>query len=154
MRAEEARVLLGLRPGFSQSEFEEAVRTSKDSCEVGSFPEGSEPHQQALARLRTLSQAAATLERALEEHRGDDPSRAAWLFRTTLAREPRPVELNRLVSFLEEEREARSQDPRRARTWATDPLGPLPSGLDPVEAAVWTSAAQLMLNLDEFLEPR
>ena len=112
---------------------------------------------QALVMMNdpVLVEAAQALgRRALEEHRGDDPSRAAWLFRTALAREPRPVELNRLVSFVEEEREARSQDPRRARTWATDPLGPLPSGLDPVEAAVWTSAAQLMLNLDEFLEPR
>jgi len=69
VRAEEARVLLGLRPGFSESELDEAIRTSKESCQVDRFPEGSEHHQQALARLRVLSQAAATLVRAREEQR-------------------------------------------------------------------------------------
>ena len=32
---------------------------------------------------------------------------------------------------------------------ATDPLGPLPAGMDPVEMAAYTVVANVILNLDE-----
>ena len=34
---------------------------------------------------------------------------------------------------------------------ATMPLGPLPAGIDPAEAAAYTLVANVMLNLDETL---
>ncbi|MFN5950833.1 MAG: hypothetical protein ACK43N_20245 [Pirellulaceae bacterium] len=37
---------------------------------------------------------------------------------------------------------------------ATDPIGPLPGGLDPVDAAAMTAVANVILNLDEVLMTR
>jgi hypothetical protein len=41
--------------------------------------------------------------------------------------------------------------PEDALQFATDPLGPLPDGMDPAEAAAWTSVANALLNLDSVL---
>jgi hypothetical protein len=43
------------------------------------------------------------------------------------------------------------QSPDEAKKLATDPLGPLPDGLDPAEAAAWTSVANVLLNMDGVL---
>lgn len=67
MRVEEARVLLGLRPGFSESELAEAVRSAEDVWRPDRFEEGSERHQAAIARSRTLAQARMVLEKSREE---------------------------------------------------------------------------------------
>ena len=37
---------------------------------------------------------------------------------------------------------------------ATDPLGPLPTGMDVAELAAWTVVANVLLNLDEMLMKR
>jgi NADPH:quinone reductase-like Zn-dependent oxidoreductase len=42
-------------------------------------------------------------------------------------------------------------DPARAQAMATDPLGPLPAGVDVAEAAAWTVVANALLNLDAVL---
>ena len=41
--------------------------------------------------------------------------------------------------------------PTRPRAMATDPLGPLPPGMDPAELAAWTAVANVLLNLDGVL---
>ena len=41
--------------------------------------------------------------------------------------------------------------PDEARAMATDPLGPLPPGMDPAEMAAWTTVANVLLNLDGVL---
>ncbi len=43
------------------------------------------------------------------------------------------------------------ENPDEARAIATDPLGPLPAGTDPAEAAAWTAIANVLLNLDGVL---
>jgi hypothetical protein len=37
---------------------------------------------------------------------------------------------------------------------ATDPIGPVPEGVDAAELAVWTVVANVLLNLDETLTRR
>jgi hypothetical protein len=37
---------------------------------------------------------------------------------------------------------------------ATEPIGALPSGLEATDAAAWTSVANVLMNLDEFLMKR
>jgi hypothetical protein len=37
---------------------------------------------------------------------------------------------------------------------ATDPLGPAPQGADIAELAAWTTIANVVMNLDEFLMRR
>jgi hypothetical protein len=34
---------------------------------------------------------------------------------------------------------------------ASEPLGPLPSGMDPADLAAWTTVANVLLNLDSVL---
>ena len=36
----------------------------------------------------------------------------------------------------------------------TDPLGPLPQGMEPVELAAWTVVGNVLLNLDEMFAKR
>ena len=69
----------------------------------------------------------------------------------TLGRPPTAAEADELRSLLEDQWIEWSARPRDARRFAEDPIGPLPSGVDPVEAAAWTAAASVLLNLDEFL---
>ena len=37
---------------------------------------------------------------------------------------------------------------------ATDPLGPLPTGMEPVDLAAYTVVANVLLNLDEVFAKR
>ena len=34
---------------------------------------------------------------------------------------------------------------------ATEPIGPLPAGMDPADLAAWTAVANVLLNLDSVL---
>jgi hypothetical protein len=43
------------------------------------------------------------------------------------------------------------EDATAATKLATDPLGPLPAGMDAAEAAAWTVVANVLLNLDGVL---
>jgi hypothetical protein len=45
-------------------------------------------------------------------------------------------------------------DPADATKMATDPLGPAPQGADIAELAAWTTIANVVMNLDEFLMRR
>ena len=42
-------------------------------------------------------------------------------------------------------------DAASAEKLATDPIGPLPDGIDPRDAAAWTVVGNVLLNLDETL---
>ncbi len=41
--------------------------------------------------------------------------------------------------------------PAKAEALATKPLGPLPEGMNALDAAAWTVVANVVLNLDETL---
>ena len=56
-----------------------------------------------------------------------------------------------LKSLFEAERARYAGDQPSALAMATEPLGPLPAGLDPAEMAAWTSVANVLLNLDGVL---
>ncbi len=77
--------------------------------------------------------------------------RAARGLRLCLAREPTPAEIDILLDLVADAYLHYRQQPGDAQPFATDPLGPLPDGLDPIEAAAWTVVANVLLNLDEFL---
>jgi hypothetical protein len=55
------------------------------------------------------------------------------------------------VNLFENARSAFGGDVASATTFATDPLGPLPSGMNPSDAAAWTVVSNVLLNLDETL---
>ena len=43
---------------------------------------------------------------------------------------------------------------KEAQQLATEPLGPLPPGMDVVELAAWTVVGNVLLNLDEMFAKR
>ncbi|MGA1392222.1 MAG: PSD1 and planctomycete cytochrome C domain-containing protein [Phycisphaerales bacterium] len=82
---------------------------------------------------------------------GGDLARIDSMMLRTLGRRPTAAEAEELRALVEDLWIDWSSRPLDARRFAEDPIGPLPEGLDPVEAAAWTSAASVLLNLDEFL---
>lgn len=97
-------------------------------------------------------EAAQALARRMIDEGGPIASeRAALGLRLCLAREPEREEIDVLLDLVADSYMHYSSNEAEAQAFATDPLGPLPDGLDPAEAAAWTVAANVLLNLDEFL---
>jgi len=71
-----------------------------------------------------------------------------------LSRPPTKAEAARLLAFYETERARYAADEKAAEAMATKPIGALPEGLDAAEAAAWSTVANVMLNLDEFVTRR
>lgn len=108
---------------------------------------------QALVTLNdpAFFELAQGLARQLLDVAGDDGARIAAGFRRTVARTPNDAEVAVLTELLERERERFAADLGAAAQVATDPLGPLPDGVEASEAAAWTVLANVLLNTDEFL---
>jgi len=81
-------------------------------------------------------------------------AKAAHGFRLCLVRDPHEKELTRLVSLYEATHAELAKNAKDAAKLATDPLGPLPAGMDALDAAAWTVVGNVLLNLDEFLVKR
>ncbi|MBX9579094.1 MAG: PSD1 and planctomycete cytochrome C domain-containing protein [Gemmataceae bacterium] len=81
-------------------------------------------------------------------------TKAAFALRTCLGRPPKDAEVDRVVKLYREARGKFADSPKKAKEFATAPLGPLPPELDPVEAAAWTAVANVLLNLDEMFLKR
>ncbi len=112
---------------------------------------------QALVTLNdpVFVEAAQGLARRMMLQGGDrSQDRAGYGFRLCLARHAKPQELERLVQLYETARRELSARPGEAMKLATDPLGPVPEGVDAVELAAWTTVANVLLNLDETLMRR
>jgi uncharacterized protein DUF1553/uncharacterized protein DUF1549/cytochrome c/F5/8 type C domain-containing protein len=69
----------------------------------------------------------------------------------TLGRKADPRAIKVLEGLLNEQRTKYRDRPEDARMIATDPLGVLPEGADPVEYAAWTIVGNVLLNQDGFL---
>jgi len=65
----------------------------------------------------------------------------------TLAREPKQSELTRMQAFLQQQRDAFTQDSDSTQKL----LNELQLVGDPVEQAAWITVASVLLNLDEFI---
>ncbi len=92
---------------------------------------------QALAR-RIVAEGGATAR-----------DRAAYGLRRCLSRPARDAETARIVALYEEAKARYSADKEKAKTMATQPIGPAPEGADLVELAAWTVVGNVLLNLDE-----
>jgi hypothetical protein len=108
---------------------------------------------QALVTLNDpayVEAAQALARRVMRDGGADVPSRAAFAFRTTLARDPSAKEIERLVKAYHRELEHFRADAAAAKALTTSvPLGPPPSEMDAAELAAWTVVANVLLNLDE-----
>jgi hypothetical protein len=94
---------------------------------------------QALAR-RIITEGGTTAE-----------ERARFALKLALALPPRDDQVKQVLALHQSELEHYRKQGREAEKLATDPLGPLPSGMDAAEAAAWTVVANVLLNLDGVL---
>jgi hypothetical protein len=95
--------------------------------------------------------AQALARRILKEGGSNAEERARFALSLCLCRPPRSEQVRQVMKLFESEREHYRKDAKAATAMATDPLGPLPQGLDAAEAAAWTVVANVLLNLDAVL---
>jgi hypothetical protein len=98
--------------------------------------------------------AQASARRAVKDGGETVASRARYAFRLCLTRPPNEVELRRLVDLYEKARATYAKKSEEAKQMATEPLGPLPAGMEPVDLAAWTVVGNVLLNLDEMFAKR
>ncbi len=97
-------------------------------------------------------EAAQALARRIVREGGKDVvSRAQYGLELCLCRPARPEQIEPLVSLYTAEYERYRKDQTGAVALATEPLGPLPPGMEPAELAAWTTVANVLLNLDGVL---
>lgn len=90
--------------------------------------------------------------RILSESQGNDASRIERAYRLSLSRAPSEIELQTLTRFLNSQRQRLADgwlNPREILTGDPAKLKELPGGVTPQDAAAWTLAARVLLNLDE-----
>ncbi len=110
---------------------------------------------QALVTLNNpvYVEAAQGLARQMAAHgkKGELEAQAIYGFRRALVRQPSSEEVATLVDLYHRAHAELSKTPTEAQTLATNPIGPIPEGLDAVDLAAWTVVANALLNLDELL---
>jgi hypothetical protein len=98
--------------------------------------------------------AQALARRMVKEGGATDADKARHGFRLALARPPSDMELAKLVKLHADSVAEFAKDKAKAASLATDPLGPLPAGMEVTDLAAWTTVANVLLNLDETLMKR
>jgi hypothetical protein len=71
-----------------------------------------------------------------------------------LLRPPSGSEIATLVSLFNDAVLRLQKQPEEANKLSSDPLGALPEGMDPVDAAAMTVVCNVLLNLDEIFLKR
>ena len=75
----------------------------------------------------------------------------AFGVQAALSRPATEQEVKLLAELYQRRLKEYQSNPKEAEKFATEPLGPLPGGLDPAELAALTAVCNVILNLDEFL---
>jgi hypothetical protein len=92
--------------------------------------------------------------RILRESPNSDPQRIERAYQLAMSRSATDAEKAQLLSFLEQQRKRLAEgwlNPREIITGDPGKLKELPEGTNPQDAAAWTLAARVLLNLDETL---
>jgi hypothetical protein len=113
-----------------------------------------------LAALTSLNEpifveaAGGLAMRILRESAGSDAERIERAYQLATSRSATEVEKAELLKFLEQQRKRLAEgwlNPREILTGDPGKLKDLPQGINPQDAAAWTLAARVILNLDETL---
>jgi hypothetical protein len=97
-------------------------------------------------------EAAQALARRIVREGGSNPEdRVRYALQLCLCRPPRSEQVDQLVRLYQGELTRYQNDRDAAVALATQPLGPLPAGMDPADLAAWTAVANVLLNLDGVL---
>jgi hypothetical protein len=86
--------------------------------------------------------------RVLREAPAYDAGRVRYAFQCVVGREPTDAESQRLLQFLQAQRDEFARNAERAKE--ASPAN-LPDGATPDEAAAWVGLSRVLLNLDEFI---
>jgi hypothetical protein len=111
----------------------------------------------ALAALTGLNEpimveaAQALALRILREAGATDEQRAAHAYRLCVSRSIRPAESEKLIALIASTCERIAQGALNADEIIADSSAKLPAGITAQDAAAWTLAARVLLNLDETL---
>ena len=124
---------------------------SRETCTLRRSPTNTPLQAYVTLNDPVYVECAQALARRVLAAAADESVRLALAWRLATSRPPEPAALASLTSLLAAERRRLAADPAAAGRLATEPLGPLPAGMDPVEAAAWTSVANALLNLDAVL---
>jgi hypothetical protein len=125
---------------------------SREQCTVRRLPTNTP--LQALVTLNdpVYVEAAQALGRRIVQEGGPSVAdRVRFGLELALARPATPEAIAILTHLYEQEHAHHRTRPEEALQLATDPLGPLPEGWDPAEAAAWTAVGNALLNLDAVL---
>lgn len=124
---------------------------SRESCTVRRLP--SNTPLQALVTLNdpVFVEASQALGRRMANRGGSLSDKIRWGLERVQIHPPRDPDVQVLVDLWKREVEDYQGHKGDAHQLATEPLGPLPPGLDEAEAAAWTEIANVLLNLDSVL---
>ena len=109
---------------------------------------------QALVMLNDpvyVEAAQALARRIVLEGGATAGQRADFALRLCLSRPALSEQVAHLVTLYQSEREHFRNNLEAAHELATEPLGPVPDGMDDAELAAWTVVANVLLNLDGVL---
>ncbi len=98
--------------------------------------------------------AQALARRIILEGGRTPETRAAYGLRLCLARPAQGKQITDVVALYNSELAHYQKDLAAAQKLAAEPLGKLPEGIDPAEAAAWTVVSNVLLNLDGVLTKR
>jgi hypothetical protein len=125
---------------------------SREICTMRRLPTNTP--LQALVTLDDpayVEMAQALGRRIVREGGMTNADRARYALRLVLACPPQEAQVAALVALYDRELAHYRKDPEAAKKLATDPLGPLPDGMDAAAQAAWTVVANVLLNLDGVL---
>jgi Protein of unknown function (DUF1549)/Protein of unknown function (DUF1553)/Planctomycete cytochrome C len=124
---------------------------SRENCTVRRQPTNTPLQAFVTLNDPVFVECAQALGRSLVQAQGSVADRVRLGLERVLCRPASDDAVGRLVALHDSERDAYRGRTEEALRLATEPLGPLPQGLDPAEAAAWTTVANVLLNLDGVL---
>jgi hypothetical protein len=126
--------------------------TSRETCTVRRIRTNTP--LQAFVTLNDpvyVEAAQALARRIVKEGGSTTEERARFGLTLCLCRPPQSEQVKLVLALFESERDHYRKDAKAALALATEPLGPLPAGMDAAEFAAWTVVANVLLNLDAVL---
>jgi hypothetical protein len=94
------------------------------------------------------------MARRVSREAADTTARLKLMFKLCVSREPSAKEIAALMRLHDESLASFQQDKEGAAKMANDPIGPAPKDANIAELAAWTTVANVVMNLDEFLMRR
>jgi hypothetical protein len=95
--------------------------------------------------------AQALARRIVREGGSSAEDRVRFALKLCLCRPPGSEQVERLIELYQGELARYQKNREAAVSLATEPIGPLPAGMDPADLAAWTTVANVLLNLDGVL---